>query len=85
MPEPSWVSILPPLIAIVLALATRQVYLSLATGVWIGCTLLAGGNPLRGLAQAIEQAVLVLGDAGNARVVLFTLAVGALIVTVEAS
>lgn len=85
MPQPEWVVVLPPVLAIVLAIATRQVYLSLATGILAGCTILAGWNPLRGLAQTVEEAVIVLGDAGNARVVLFTLIIGALIATIEAS
>jgi tetracycline resistance efflux pump len=85
MQEPTWVSVLPPLLAIGLAIATRQVYLSLASGVWLGWTILAGWNPLAGIAGAIDGSVSVLGDAGNARVILFTLVIGALIATVEAS
>ena len=85
MPDPSWTSLLPPLLAIGLAIGTRQVYLSLGAGVWLGYTLLAGGNPLEGLAGAVDGLVAVLGDAGNARVLLFTLAIGAVIATVEAS
>jgi tetracycline resistance efflux pump len=84
-PEPSWISILPPVLAIVLAIATRQVYLSLAAGVWAGYTILAGWNPLTGLALSIDRTVGVLGDAGNARVILFTLVIGALIATIETS
>ena len=84
-PDPSWTSLLPPLIAIGLAIGTRQVYLSLAAGVWLGYTVLAGGNPAAGLGGAVEGLVAVLGDAGNARVLLFTLVIGALIATVEAS
>lgn len=80
-----WVVVLPPVLAIVLAIATRQVYLSLATGIWAGCTILAEWNPFRGLSRTVEEAVIVLGDAGNARVVLFTLIIGALIATLEAS
>src|SRR5690606_28147349 len=64
---------------------TRQVYLSLAAGIWLGWTLLAGWNPLAGLADAIEGIVAVMGDPGNARVLLFTLVIGALIGTLEAS
>jgi tetracycline resistance efflux pump len=79
------VSVLPPLLAIVLAIATRQVFLSLAAGIWLGWTIIAGWNPLAGLAGAIEGGVAVLGDAGNTRVILFTLVIGALIATVEAS
>ncbi len=83
--EPTWVSVLPPLLAIALAIITRQVFLSLAAGIWLGWTILAGWNPLAGVAGAIEGGVAVLGDAGNARVILFTLVIGALIATVEAS
>jgi tetracycline resistance efflux pump len=85
MTEPTWISVLPPLLAIALAIATRQVYLSLAAGVWLGWTILVGWNPVAGLGAAIDATVAVLGDAGNARVILFTLVIGALIATVEAS
>jgi tetracycline resistance efflux pump len=68
-----------------LAIGTRQVYLSLAAGVWLGWTVLAGWNPLQGLALGIDAVVAVLGDAGNARVILFTLVIGALIATMEAA
>ena len=85
MPEPSWISLLPPLLAIALAIGTRQVYLSLAAGVWLGWTVLNDWNPLAGLGDAIQACVAVMGDAGNARVLLFTLVIGALIATVEAS
>ncbi|HSJ26291.1 MAG TPA: Na+/H+ antiporter NhaC family protein [Longimicrobiales bacterium] len=85
MTEPTWVSVLPPLLAIGLAIATRQVYISLAAGVWLGWTILGGWNPIAGVGQAIEGMVAVLGDPGNAKVILFTLVIGALIATVEAS
>jgi len=85
MAEPTWVSILPPVLAIILAIWTRQVYLSLAAGVWAGWTLLRGGNPIAGLGAAIEGGVAVLASAGNTRVILFTLVIGALIATLESS
>ena len=50
MPDPTWTSLLPPLLAIGLAIGTRQVYLSLGAGVWLGYALLAGG-PLAGLGR----------------------------------
>ena len=85
MTHPGWVSLLPPLLAIVLAIWTRQVYLSLAAGVWAGATILAGWNPVAGLGGAIERAVVVFADAGNTRVILFTMVIGALIATIESS
>ena len=82
--DPSWTSLLPPILAIGLAIGTRQVYLSLGAGVWLGFTILNGWNVVAGLGGAIEGAVGVFGDAGNTRVLLFTLVIGALIATVEA-
>ncbi|MCJ7628750.1 MAG: hypothetical protein MUO50_10230, partial [Longimicrobiales bacterium] len=85
MTDPTWVSLLPPLLAITLAIWSRQVYLSLGGGVWLGYAILEGWNPLAGLARAIDGSVAVLSDAGDAKVILFTLVIGALIATVESS
>ncbi|MEZ4422934.1 MAG: Na+/H+ antiporter NhaC family protein [Gemmatimonadota bacterium] len=85
MIEPGWLALLPPVLAIVLAIATRQVYLSLAAGVWLGWTMLSGWNVGTGLGRAIDGVVDVVGDAGNAKVILFTLVIGSLIRTLEAS
>ena len=83
--DPTWLSVLPPLLAIGLAVATRQVYLSLAGGIWLGWTILHRWNPASGLGEAVESTVRVLGDAGDARVIMFTLVMGALIATLSSS
>ena len=80
-----WYVLLPPLVAIGLALWTRQVYLSLFAGLLLGATLLAGGDPLAGLRGMLDQLVAVFEDAGNTRVVFFCLLVGGLIALVQAS
>ncbi len=85
MTDPTWVSLLPPILAIGLAVATRQVYLSLAGGIWLGWSILQGWNFASGLAESVESAVRVLGSPGDARVILFTLVMGALIATLGAS
>ncbi len=85
MTDPTWISLLPPLLAITLAIVSRQVYLSLAGGVWLGWTILEGWNPLTGLASAIDGSVAVLSNPGDAKVILFTLVIGSLIATVESS
>jgi tetracycline resistance efflux pump len=78
-------SLLPPVLAIGLALWTRQVFLSLAAGLWIGFVILAGGNPLKGTFDAMDGIVGVFADAGNTRIILFTLIVGALIALIQRS
>ncbi|MFW6078514.1 MAG: Na+/H+ antiporter NhaC family protein [Gemmatimonadota bacterium] len=85
MADPTWISVLPPLLAILLAIVSRQVYLSLAAGVWLGWTIVNGWDPASGLGTAIDRTVGVLGEPDSARVILFTLVIGALIATVEAS
>ena len=57
MSDPTWVSILPPVLAIVLAIATRQVYLSLAGGIWLGWAILEGWQPFAGLGASIDATV----------------------------
>ncbi|HSG81984.1 MAG TPA: Na+/H+ antiporter NhaC family protein [Gemmatimonadota bacterium] len=59
--------------------------MALAAGIWVGWTILSGGNPAAGLAGAIEGTVQVLGEAGNARVLMFSILIGALVIYVEAS
>ena len=85
MNDPTWISVLPPLLAIALAITTRQVYLSLAGGIWLGWTILLNWNPAGGMAESIESAVRVLGDGYDARVIMFTLVIGALIATLSSS
>lgn len=76
---------LPPLLAIGLAIATRQVYLSLAGGLWLGWSILNRWHFGSGLMETVESTARVLGDTGNAMVIMFTLVMGALIATVGAS
>lgn len=80
-----WIVLLPPILAIVLALWTKEVYLSLLAGLWLGTTILVGGNPILGLRELIDQLVAVFSDAGNTRILLFSLLVGGLIALVQAS
>lgn len=83
MTEPTWISVLPPVLAIVLAIVSRQVILSLGIGIWLGFCLLNGVNPATGLAQAIDGVIAVFADAGDTRVLVFTLIIGGLIATIE--
>jgi len=80
-----WIVLLPPIIAIILALWTRQVYLSLLTGLFFGAIILAGGNPIIGLRELVDQLVAVFADEGNTRIVFFCLLVGGLIALLQAS
>ena len=79
-----WWSVVPPVLAIALALATREVFVSLALGIWSGYLILAGGNPLTGTLDTIQAVVAVFQSAYNTKIVLFTLVVGSLIALMQA-
>ncbi len=76
-------SLLPPLAAIGLALWSRQVFLSILAGLWLGYLYLSGGNPLTGTLETLNALVTVFESAGNTRIILFTLIVGALIALIQ--
>ena len=78
-------TLLPPVIAIILAIATRQVFISLAAGIFLGYVILAGGNPWLGFLETMQGLVDVFADAGNTRTIMFCALVGALIVFMQRS
>jgi tetracycline resistance efflux pump len=85
MTDPSWYSILPPVLAIILAIWTKQVILSLFAGIWMGFTLLSGFNPVTGVTAGLDGIINVFTDPGDTRVLIFTLIIGSLIATIEHS
>lgn len=78
-------SLLPPVLAIGLAIATRQVFLSLFAGIVFGYVLIHWPNPVAGVVASVDACVSVFGDAGNTRVVLFSVLVGSLIALIQRS
>ena len=80
-----WVSILPPIVAIGLAIKTRQVYLSLGLFIWLGWTIMNGWNPVTGLIESVDVFVTSVTDPGNARTLLFSALIGAMITFTQAS
>ena len=80
-----WFSVLPPLAAIFLAIRTRQVYPSLFFGIFLGWTAMNHWNPLLGIRDSLDTVVRVFADAGNTRVILFSMMVGALIMFTQRS
>jgi tetracycline resistance efflux pump len=78
-------SLVPPVLAITLAIATRQVFLSLFAGIWTGYLVIAGWNPLLASVNAVEACVAVFKDHGNTCVILFSALVGSVIAGIQRS
>jgi Na+/H+ antiporter NhaC len=79
---PGWMSLLPPLVAILLALLFREVITALFAGVWLGALAVAGFNPLNATWRLIDQFVVpALGDVdgGHTQIVVFSLLLGGMV------
>lgn len=77
--EFGFLSLLPPLIAIGLAIITRQVILSLFVGIWVGAFILEGFNPFTSFFTVMDHYLLkAVTDTGHASILLFTLTFGGL-------
>ena len=80
-----WLTITPPLLAIVVAIWTRNVFWALGLAIWLSETIIAGFNPFMGALGGIDRAVGVFDSSYNTRVLLFCLIIGALIVYMQRS
>lgn len=77
---PGWTAVVPPLLAIVLAILTRQVLVSLVIGGWFGCLLLTGWQPLSALLRLGDRFLVeALATPDHARIVLFTTILGGMV------
>ena len=82
MTATAW-SILPPIITIILALWTKEVYMSLIIGIFSGAMLFAGGNFL----QATLTMFQVMADkvGGNVNILVFLVILGILVAAITRS
>ncbi len=85
MNDYGFLSILPPVIAIILALKTKQVYIALLFGIWFAWIIMSGWNFLDGTLATIEGLVNVFKSEGNTRTIMFSALVGALLLFIQYS
>jgi Na+/H+ antiporter NhaC len=70
-------SLLPPLVAIVLAFKTRQVLPSLFAAIWVGATIIHGGNIFVGFGATITDYIAgSVASEWNAGIIIFDIALG---------
>lgn len=89
-PIPMWLSILPPLLAILLALIFREVVLSLFVGVWSGA-FIAGGLRFESIPyfflsflQVVQKYIIeALNDTGHLSIVIFSLLIGGMVAIIS--
>ena len=82
MAQTAW-SILPPVISIVLALWTKEVYMSLLIGIFSGALLFAGGNFLEAILTMFGVMEEKVG--GNVNILVFLVILGILVAAITRS
>jgi len=83
---PGWLSVLPPLIAIGLALIFKDVLISLFVGVFSGALILSFGNPLLAFGRSVDQFVVgSLADSDHASIIIFTCLLGGMVGVINRS
>lgn len=88
-PMPLWLSILPPLVAIVLALVFKEVIISLFVGLFFGASCIgyySGGfsGMAGGFFRVLDTFIIgALNDWGHLAVILFSLFIGAIVAVVS--
>lgn len=81
--ENSALSILPPIITIILALWTKEVYTSLIIGIFVGAMLFTGGNFLQSVITFFEIMESKVG--GNVNILVFLVILGILVAIISKS
>lgn len=81
----SWLSLVPPLLAILLAIWKRDVVMALLVAIFAAEVLLAGFNPFLGLLGVVDRMSAVFASADNTRILLFSTLVGALLALIRHS
>ena len=77
---PGWLSLVPPLLAITMALVFRQVLISLFAGVWIGAIFLYDYRIFTGLLRTLDHYVVTaLANPDHAAIVLFSMTLGGMV------
>lgn len=77
-----WFSLMPPLIAILMALIFREVVTALFAGIWLGALAVAGYNPLQALWRVVDSYVVPAlsdSDGGHTQIVIFSLLLGGMV------
>ena len=81
----TWLTLLPPVLAIVIAIWKKEVILALLLALFTSELLQQMFHPGLGFTGSLERVVAVFTDAGNARILLFCLLVGALLAYIRDS
>ncbi|MEF9938523.1 MAG: Na+/H+ antiporter NhaC family protein [Clostridium sp.] len=83
--EYGFLTLLPPVIAIVIAIAYKKVAAALLVGIFSGEMILCGWNPFTAINEVVNQILTVCTSTGNLKTFLFTMLMGSFVILVRVS
>lgn len=81
----SWIILIPTILTIIVCLWTKQIYIGMFAGIFSGCIILAGGNPLVGLDMSFNKLMGVAASGWNMKIILFAVLIGGMIKLMQVS
>ena len=83
---PGLLSLLPPILAIMMALLFKQVLIALFSGVWLGATFLHNYNPVIGFMRTLDTYLIEsLSDSSHTAIVIFSMTLGGMVGVISKS
>ncbi len=83
--EQSWIILIPTILTIVVCLLTKKIFIGMFAGIFSGCIILAGGNPLTGLTMSFDKLIGVVASGWNMKIILFATLIGGMIKLMQVS
>ncbi len=78
-------TIIPPLVAIIVAIWLKKVEIALIIGMFLGELILAGWNPFNAIGSTLDVIITKAGDPDNLKIFIFTALMGAFVLLVRVS
>lgn len=83
--EYGFLTLVAPVLALAVAIATRKVPLAMLIGIFAGQLIVCGWNPFAAINEGVNVIIGVCTDAGNLKTFLFTALMGAFVILVRVS
>lgn len=75
----NWIILIPTILTIIVCLWSKNVFVGMFVGIFSGCIILCGGNPLQGLGMTFDSLIDVVNNRWNTRLILFAVLIGGVI------
>ena len=81
----SWIILIPTILTIIVCLLTKKIFVGMFVGIFSGCMILAGGNPLSAIDMSFNKLIGVVASGWNMKIILFAILIGGMIKLMQVS